>query len=53
MTPDERTESARTAANAAHRPAALARRIARAWPTLDRAGRKEVRDILREAKIID
>jgi len=52
MTADERAESARNAANAAHRPAALARRIVKAWPALSRAERAELREILREGKVI-
>lgn len=47
LTPTERTASARTAANAAHAPANLARRIAKRWPELTQAERAEVRAILR------
>jgi len=53
LTEEERTASASTAARAAHRPAALARRIAKAWRETDRAERAEVREILRKAGIID
>jgi len=51
LTAQERAASASTAAKAAHSPAALARRVARAWPELSRAERAEVRAILREAGI--
>lgn len=47
LTPDQRTASASSAARAAHSPAALARRIVKAWPDLSPAERAEVRAILR------
>lgn len=47
LTPEARAASASKAARAAHSPAALARRIVKAWPDLSRAERAEVRDILR------
>lgn len=46
MTAEQRSESARTAVRAAHRPAALARRIVKAWPDLDPEERAEVLGIL-------
>jgi hypothetical protein len=46
LTPEERAESARTAARSAHAPATLARRIVKAWPELSRTERAEVREIL-------
>lgn len=46
MSEQEREASARTAANAAHRPATLARRIVRAWPDLSAEERAEVIGIL-------
>jgi hypothetical protein len=52
LTPEERAESARTAANSAHRPANLARRIVKAWPSLSRAERAEVREVLRGGSVI-
>jgi hypothetical protein len=51
-TPDERAETARAGAAAAHRPAVLARRIARAWENLTTDEQREVREILRDAGVI-
>jgi hypothetical protein len=48
LTDTQRTESARKAATAAHRPEALARRIVKAWPMLSDAERGLVRAILAE-----
>lgn len=48
LTAEQRTEGARAAANAAHAPATLARRIVKAWPKLNRTERAEVREILAE-----
>lgn len=44
--PAELTQARRAGAAAVNSPAALARRIVKAWPELDRAGRAEVRAIL-------
>jgi len=49
-TPEERAEAARKAAQGAHSPEALARRILRAWPTLERQRRQAVREILSHAE---
>lgn len=46
MTAERRADRARTAAAAAHQPAALARRIVKAWPELDKDERAEVISIL-------
>lgn len=46
LTTDERADSARIAALASHRPAALARRIVKAWPDLSDEERAEVLGIL-------
>jgi hypothetical protein len=42
MTADERTASAGRAGAAGHRPANPARRIVKAWPTLDATAQAEV-----------
>jgi hypothetical protein len=46
LAPDRRATIARSGAAAVNSPAALARRIVRAWPLLTRAERTEVRAIL-------
>ena len=46
LTADERAAIARVGARATNAPAALARRIVKAWPTLSRSERAEVRAIL-------
>lgn len=49
--PEDRGDFARKGAAAAHRPATLARRIAKAWVTLSEDERSEVREILRQAGV--
>lgn len=53
LSPDERTALARSAANAAHTPAAVARRLVRMYRGLPDgdARRAEVLDILREGGV--
>lgn len=46
LSPERRSEIGRSAAAAINSPAALARRIIKAWPSLSRAERAEVRGIL-------
>lgn len=46
LSPEERSAIARAGAAKANRPASLARRIVDAWPSLSRAERAEVREIL-------
>lgn len=48
LSPDERAASASAAGRAGHAPAALARRIVKAWPALAADERAEVRAILLE-----
>ena len=50
MTPEERSDVARAGAAAANRPAALARRIAKAWPELPAFERAIVLKILAPLK---
>ena len=52
MTPTERAESARTAANAAHGVVASARKIAGKWDQATEDERREARRILRAAGVI-
>lgn len=52
LTPEERRERARRAVAVANSPAGRARSIVRAWPTLSRAERAEVREILRQGGVI-
>ncbi|MET7417687.1 hypothetical protein [Dactylosporangium sp. NPDC005555] len=53
LAPGERAAIAAAGARAANAPAALARRIVKAWPVLAADERDEVRAILRGAGIID
>lgn len=46
LTPEQRAAIASAGAAASRSPAALARRIVKAWPDLSRAERAEVREIL-------
>ena len=52
MTADERAESARNAANAAHSVVASARKIAGKWDEATEDERREARRILRAAGVI-
>lgn len=52
LTPAERADIAREGAAAVNRPAGLARRIVKRWPTLPPAERDEVRRILRDGGVI-
>jgi hypothetical protein len=52
LSPDERVEIAKAGARAAHSPARMAQRIVKAWSSLSRAERAEVRGILRDGEVI-
>lgn len=52
MTAEERSAVARAGAAGLHKPVTHARRLARAWPSLNAEDRKEVRQVLKEAGII-
>jgi len=50
LSPDRRSDIARTANAASKSPAALARGIVKAWPELDETERAEVKTILRDLR---
>ena len=52
LTPEQRSESARRAVASVNSPAGRARSIVRAWPSLSRAERAEVREILASGGVL-